>query len=213
MMAATTAMPAYPKGSLATLLNSVNVSGPTRQALQQRMARPPVDTPHFFNKAAFAILQAACKRLIPSLDDVVQVDIAGAIDTALADGKSDGWRYNAMPPDAVAYRLGLQGFDQTAVAFFNASFTELDGVKQDSVLRAIQQGSAPGWVWQTLPGALFFEELLALAAEVFYAHPRVQESIVYAGMADTPGWQLIGLNQLEAREPRQVSSELPNHNG
>ena len=88
----------------------------------------------------------------------------------------------------MAYRLGLQGFDQTAAAFFNASFTKLDGVRQDSVLRAIQQGSAPGWVWQTLPGALFFEELLALAAEVCYAHPLVQESIGYAGMADAPGW-------------------------
>ena len=203
-MAATTAMPAYPKNTLASLLKSMSVTGPTRQALQERMARPPVESPRFFDEVAFAILQAACRRLIPPSDSQVQVDIASPIDSALADGLGDGWRYNAMPPDAVAYRLDLQGFDQTATAYFNASFTELDGSRQDSVLRAIQHGDAPGTAWQTVPGALCFEELLALAVEVYYAHPLVQESIGYAGMADAPVWQLIGLNQLEAREPRPV---------
>ena len=77
------------------------------------------------------------------------------------------------------------------------------------MLRAVQQGNAPGNVWQKIPSTLFFKVLLAFAVEICYGHPLVQESIGYAGMADVPGWQLLELNQLEAREPRL----LPTKNG
>ena len=212
-MAATTATPVYPEGSILALLESANTTKPTRTALQKRLIRLPVTAPRFFDHIEFSILQAVCRRLVSLSGEAIKVDIAGAIDTALADGNSDGWRYDAMPPDAQAYRLGLQGLNQTATEFFNASFTQLDSSQQDSVLRAIQQGDAPGVVWQTISGALFFEELLARAVEIFYAHPLVQESIGYAGMADAPGWQLIGLNQLEAREPKPLPLPSSNHHG
>ena len=200
-------MPTYPRQKVAALLKSSDVTGPTRKVLQERMACQPVGIPRFFGQVAFANLQAACRRLSPSLDNAIEVDIAGPIDSALADNRGDGWRYDAMPPDAQAYQLGLKGIDQTANRFFNASFLQLDNNQQDTVLRAMQQGDAPGPAWQTISAALFFEELLALAAEICYAHPLVQESIGYAGMADAPGWQLIGLNQLETREPRLLLNQ------
>lgn len=212
-MATTTATPFYPEGSVLTLLESANTTMPTRMALQERLTRLPVTTPRFFDDIEFFSLQAVCRRLISPSGETVQVDIAGSIDTALTEGNSDGWRHDAMPPDALAYRLGMQGLDQTAAKFFNACFTQLDGSQQDSVLCAIQQGDAPGLVWQTISGALFFEELLARVVEIFYAHPLVQESIGYAGMADAPGWQLIGLNQLEAREPKPLSSRSSKQHG
>ncbi|RYF62200.1 MAG: gluconate 2-dehydrogenase subunit 3 family protein, partial [Cytophagaceae bacterium] len=37
-----------------------------------------------------------------------------------------------------------------------------------------------------------------------YSHPLVQEAFGYVGMADRPSWELIGLNELEAREPREM---------
>lgn len=54
-----------------------------------------------------------------------------------------------------------------------------------------------------------FEERLVRVVEVCYAHPFVQESMGYAGMADKPGWQLIGLNQLEARQPKPTLIPAP----
>ena len=201
-------IPVYPAGTMAALVAGKNVTAPTRRALQERMARPQTTTPRFFDNQAFATLHAVCARLIPPFGSNAQVDVAGQIDSALAEGVGNGWRYDTMPPDGQAYVLGLYGVDQTADAIFNMPFAQIDSGQQDSVLRSVQQGNAPGTVWQTVPAALFFEELLALAVEVCYAHPLVQESIGYAGMADAPGWQLIGLNQLEAREPRPLPLPL-----
>ena len=198
------AAPFYPIGTIVALLKSASVTAPTRRALQARLAQPETVTPRFFDLPSFTALGAICARLIPSIQGTGCLDIAGAIDQALANGAGDGWRYNAMPPDALAYQQGLQGIDQSARAMFGAPFCQLESARQDSVLRAVQAGTAPGSAWQAMPSARFFEELLAAAVQACYAHPLVQESIGYAGMADAPGWQAIGLNQLEAREPRPI---------
>ncbi|MBC7444139.1 MAG: gluconate 2-dehydrogenase subunit 3 family protein [Polaromonas sp.] len=200
------AAPSYPAGTVLALLETASVTPPTRRALQARLAQPVTVAPRFFDRSSFAMLSAICARLTPPIEGVQWLDIAGTIDRTLADGIGDGWRYDAMPPDALAYPQGLQGMDQSACALFGAPFCQLEAGQQDSVLRAVQAGNAPGSVWQTLPAARFFEDLLAAAVQACYAHPLAQESIGYAGMADAPGWQAIGLDELEAREPRPVSS-------
>lgn len=97
-MATTTVMPAYPTGTLVALLRSVYVTEPTRRALQERLARSRVDTPRFFDGIEFSMLQAVCRRLLQPSDNALQLDIAGSIDSAFADGDSDGRRYDTMPP-------------------------------------------------------------------------------------------------------------------
>jgi len=194
--------PSYPAGTVLALLETALVTPPTRRALQARLAQPATVAPRFFDLTSFATLGAICARLIPPIEGIQSLDIAGTIDRTLADGIGDGWRYDAMPPDALAYPQGLQGIDQSACALFGAPFCQLELAQQDSVLRAVQAGNAPGSAWQTIPAARFFEDLLAAAVEACYAHPLAQESIGYVGMADAPGWQAIGLGELEAREPR-----------
>ncbi len=66
-------------------------------------------------------------------------------------------------------------------------------------LHRIQRAEAPGETWKAMPANKFFEELLAEATTNYYAHPIAQEEIGYAGMADVPGWQRIGLNEREER--------------
>ena len=196
------AAPSYPSGTLVALLESASVTAPTRRALQARLAQPAIVAPRFFDLPSFATLGAICARLIPPIKGIGWLDIAGTIDQTLAGGAGDGWRFDDMPPDALAYQQGLQGMDQSAFALFGAPFCQLEPAQQDSVLHAVQAGAAPGGAWQAMPSARFFEELLAATVQACYAHPLVQESIGYAGMADAPGWQAIGLNELEAREPR-----------
>ena len=200
------AAPSYPAGTVLALLETALVTPPTRRALQARLAQPASVAPRFFDVSSFATLGAICARLIPPIEGIQWLDIAGTIDRTLANGIGDGWRYDTMPPDALAYPQGLQGMDQSACALFGAPFCQLEPAQQDSVLRAVQAGSAPGSAWTALPPTRFFEDLLAAAVQACYAHPLAQESIGYAGMADAPGWQAIGLGELEAREPRPVSS-------
>lgn len=193
-------MTTYPPGTVRALLETDQVTEATRQALLERLTKP-ARQPTFFSADEFALLQAICERLIPQDEQSQSIDIAGGIDERLSENKANGWRYDTMPADGEAYRLGLQGIDESAQLLFQQPFKNLIGEQQDKILKAVQQQEAPGRIWQELPADRFFEELLAEAVENYYSHPLAQEEIGYVGMADTPGWQRIGLNERENREP------------
>ena len=201
----------YPAGTVRTLLATNQVTDATRQALTERLTASPRQ-PHFFSESEFRLLQLICNRLIPQDNDKESIDIAGGIDERLTKNESDGWRYDTMPPDGDAFKLGLAGVDETAYGLFQGPFQQLSGAQQDEVLSQIQQAKAPGETWQKLPANRFFEELLAEATALYYSHPLAQETIGYVGMADVPGWQRIGLNQLEDREPRLADDTNRKHN-
>ncbi len=193
----------YPDGTVRTLLRTNQVTEATRQALTERLKRLPRNR-IFSLKPNLVCYKAVCSRLIPQDGHQPPIDIAGGIDERLTQNKSDGWRYDTMPADGEAYRLGLAGVDETASLLFQSLFQTLSEEQQDEVLRQIQQGNAPGETWKKLPANRFFEELLAEATTNYYSHPLAQEAIGYVGMADVPGWQRIGLNQLEDREPKEI---------
>ncbi len=186
--------------TIRNLLESGHVSPATRAALVARLDAPPVAVPRFLTPAEFRTLRAACARLLPDPHPESPIDVAGPMDARLAEGKSDGWRYDAMPDDRAAMRAGLAGLDGAAEAVAGTAFADALGAAQDQVLAAVQAGTPPGPAWP-LPPERFFEELLAEATEVFFAHPLAQERIGYAGMADRPGWTRIGLDEREDREP------------
>ncbi len=174
---------------LLSLLHSDRVTEPTRHVLIQRL-NTPKRTPTFFANDEFAVLQAVCNQLIPQNDrpESQRIDIAGGIDERLSQNKSNGWRYDDMPPDGDAYRLGLQGIDQRAEKLFGQPFVSLSDEQQQRVLKDVQSMDATDGVWQRLPADHFFEELLAEAVENYYSHPLAQAEINYVGFADAKGW-------------------------
>ncbi|MBA3659526.1 MAG: gluconate 2-dehydrogenase subunit 3 family protein [Gemmatimonadales bacterium] len=192
----------YPSGTVRALLETDLVTRPTRDALSARLEPPDSGGPRFFMGPALTTLRAACARLIPQPHRTEPIDLARCIDERLATGAGNGWRYDSMPADGDACLAGLAGLDQTSQARYGTPFHELDGARQDDVLRAVQRGAAQGEVWTRMPATRFFEELLAECVEFYYSHPLAQEEIGYVGMADAPGWRAIGLNRLEPREPR-----------
>ena len=193
--------PTYPAGTVRALLATDAVTGPTRRALQARLDAEPPRSPSFFDEAGYADLGAVCARLVPQGDRSRPVPLAAAIDARLAEGRCDGWRYDVMPDDGEAYRRGLRGLNETARILFGAAFRDLGEPEQDRVLGMVQREEAPGETWRTLRAGRVFEALLAEIVEVSYAHPLAQDEIGYAGMADATGWQAIGLDEREEREP------------
>ncbi|RZK16524.1 MAG: gluconate 2-dehydrogenase subunit 3 family protein [Hymenobacter sp.] len=185
------------------LLPTDHVSAATRAALTQRLAATfeaaPYE-PRFFAPETYRLLVAVAARLFPQPERPVPIPLAPAVDERLAQGKSDGWRYDALPPDRETYRMGLGGIEQIAQTLFKADFEQLTVEQQDEVLRALAAGNPPGAVWQTLEASRFFEEMLAELTENYYAHPWAQEEIGYVGYADLPAWTKIGLNEKEPRE-------------
>ncbi|GAB3037282.1 gluconate 2-dehydrogenase subunit 3 family protein [Spirosoma pulveris] len=193
----------YPPNTVRDLLKTDQVTDATRQALTERL-EAPTHPPTFFTTQECDFLQAICRRLIPQDDHTGSIDIAGNIDKRLSQQKSDGWRYDVMPADGDAYKLGLKGIDESALLLFQQPFQSLSTEQQDILLGAVQKNEAPGPIWQQLPADRFFEELLTEATENYYSHPLAQEEIGYVGMADVPTWKRIGLNQLEDREPKGI---------
>ncbi|QHW01263.1 gluconate 2-dehydrogenase subunit 3 family protein [Spirosoma endbachense] len=197
-------LPHYPEGTVRTLLTTDLVTEATRQALTDRL-NAPLREPTFFSADDFALLDAVCNRLIPQDEQEKRIPVAEGIDERLSKNTTNGWRYDSMPNDGDAFKLGLKGINESALVIFQQPFLNLSGDQQDQILKAVQVMEAPGEVWQNLPADRFFEELLAEAVENYYSHPVAQEEIGYVGMADTPGWKRLGLNQLEDREPRMAT--------
>jgi hypothetical protein len=193
--------PFYEAGSVRMLIESDLVTPATRVALRARLAAPMVVDPLFFGAAEFMTLCAVCDRLIPQPERPRPIDLCGSLDTLMASGSGDGWRYAHMPPDARAQADGLAGIEQAALGMYAAAFTTLTDAEQDDVLGAVQCGVAPGTVWEALDARRYFEELLALVVDIYYSHPLGAEEIGYAGMADAHGWQQIGLGQREEQDP------------
>lgn len=183
------------------LLPSPHVSAATRAALSQRLAETGAAyEPQFLAPETFRLLEAVAARLFPQPERPVPIPLAPSVDQRLAEGRADGWRYDALPPDREAYRLGLGGIQEIAQSLFKADFEALTTAQQDEAVGALAGGNPPGQVWQTLPAGRFFEEMLAELTETYYAHPWAQDEIGYVGYADLPAWTKIGLNEKEPRE-------------
>lgn len=197
----------YPHGTVQALMNTDLVTAPTRKALQARLDRKPVTEPKFFGHEIFLTLQAVCARLIPQTQPDRMIDLAGCLDGILAEGKGNGWRYDAMPADKKAYTIGLYGINKTAVSMFGSCFYMLTAEEQDAVLTSIQSGEARSFTWRIIPAKLFFEELLAAIVELYFSHPFAKEDIGEVTMADANGWKKTGLNELEAHEPESLKEE------
>ena len=193
-------LPAYPPGTVRALIESDLVTPATRRVLRERLWRSEVG-PRFFGADTFATMTAAGARLIAQPTRARQIDLVGLLDDRLAGGAGDGWRYAKMPPDGEMHALGALGIEQTARATFDCGFVQLPAHEQDAVLRAVQSGVSQGAVWANMDAACYFEELLALLVDIYYAHPLALEEIGYAGMADAHGWQAIGLDERESHEP------------
>lgn len=186
-----------------TLLNSEFLTEPTRIALQKRFEK--VGGNRFFDNDSFELLSVVCDLLMDQDSENRLVEIAQFIDERLYNNDSDGWRYDIMPPDGIMFKLGLQAIDETASQLFGQKFRAIQKEQQIQFLDAIQQGNVENEIWKKLNPKLFFEELLAETAEIFFSHPAVQASINYVGMADAKGWTKIKLNQTENLETNKDS--------
>jgi hypothetical protein len=134
------------------------------------------------------------------------VPIAPWIDERLFEGESPGYRYENMPDDRQAYRLGLKGFDETAHCLFKARFVELTSDQQKEVVGMVAEGMPPGRVWEQVPAELFFQMLTNDVITNYYAHPAAWAEIGFNGPASPRGHIRL---QLNIRDPWEAHEEQP----
>ncbi len=109
----------------------------------------------FFTPEEIPLLRAICARVLPQddRDAAHQIPIAEQIDTRLHAGRIDGYRYEDMPPDGEAHRLGLRGIDAIARHLHERPFVALEPLTRDLVPQTLHRGEPPAGdeIWRRPP--------------------------------------------------------------
>jgi Gluconate 2-dehydrogenase subunit 3 len=177
----------------------------TREVILDRVHNVPPF--RYFHGHQRATLEALCKRVIPQAHRPPErrVPIAPWIDQRCSDRIIDGFRFDDMPRNEVAWLAGLQGLDQTAGALFAARFVDLGNAGQDEVLEQVQAGDPPGEVWRSLPARRWWPHIvLRQITGVYYAHPVAWDEIGFGGPAYPRGYFALNHGAPEPWETREV---------
>jgi hypothetical protein len=170
----------------------------TRKVVLARVHEvPPI---RFFSPGEARVLEAICARLVPQddRDDEHRIPIVPHIDERLHQGKGDGYRYEQMPPDRDAYRLGIQAIDASAERLHGRPFPDVGSLEQDRLLESLHHGKplVAHPAWERMPSHRFFLLVLTDTVETYYAHPYAWDEIGYGGPAYPRGYM-----RLENGEP------------
>ncbi len=158
--------------------------------------------PVFFNEREWRCLLTACDLLIPDDETGPGAVAAGVpvyIDRQMLTeygngglwymhGPFDiesapefGYQYKFAPRDI--YRIGLRELDAYCRSSHGDTFDTLDQNVQLDILKGLESGSIP---LSSMPGTVFFSQLLVNVKEGFFADP------MYGGNKGMAGWKMVG---------------------
>ena len=150
---------------------------------------PPL---RFFTDEEATLMQAVIDRLLPQddRDDAHKIPILPFVDERLYTKRIDGYRYEDMPPEDEAMRLGLRAIDAIARHLHEKPFIELGPREKDEALKTIHDGHPPAAeeIWQRLPVKRFWAMLMQDVVAVYYAHPYAWDEIGFGGPAYPRGY-------------------------
>ncbi len=165
----------------------------TRNVVLARVEQvPPI---RFFTSEEVPLMQAVCDRLLPQddRDAAHKVPIMNYIDNRLHSRRIDGYRFEDMPPDHEAHRLGLQAIEAIAQHEYHTSFIDLDQTQQDTVLKSIHDGNPPAAheIWQKMSVTRFWMLIMQDVLDAYYAHPYAWDEIGFGGPAYPRGYMRL----------------------
>ena len=143
--------------------------------VRQRLKEiPPI---RFFTDEEARRLVAIIERILPQPDrnECQKIPILPWIDEKLFEDKRDGYRYEGMPPQREAWRVGLEGINETARALFaGREFIDLDPVSQDVVLTHVAEATL-----LATPGPSYRPNA---SSATYFARPSLRLSRTSAGL-------------------------------
>lgn len=173
----------YPRFS--TLSQQKFWDAKTREVVLDRVENVPEI--RFFSPEEARLLKAICDRVLPQddRDEAHKIPIVPQIDKRLYENSHDGYRYEKMPPDREAFRLGLQAIEEMAQSRYGQGFLDIGPREQEGILRSLHHGK-PGAafdIWDRMPVERFWMLLLTDCAEAYYSHPWAWDEIGFGGPA------------------------------
>jgi hypothetical protein len=178
----------------------------TRSVVLDRVHDVP--EPRHFSAEQLRLLEAICAHVLPQDDRDAghRIPLVPQIDRRLAEGESDGYRYDDMPPDAEAYALGLQAIDESARTAYGSAFIDARPAQRDELLRSLHDGRplVEHPVWQRMPVRRFWTLLLSDCVEAYYSHPYAWDEIGFGGPAYPRAYMRLERGEPETWEVREV---------
>ena len=130
----------------------------TRKTVLERMTRSL--ELHFFTPEEAPLIEAIFEHILPQSDheEKYRIPIVAVVDERLHKNRLDGYRYEGMPTDQVAYRLGMEAIEEIAKARDGRGFLDLTPLEQDKLLRTLHDGKPAGalHIWQRMPVERFW---------------------------------------------------------
>jgi len=165
--------------------------------------RPPAP-PSFFTGP-----ETACARTLLNLltgqdeqDGELAVPVLEMVDSRLAAGETDGWRYDDMPEDGQAWRDTLAYLDADARQRCGTTFADAPELDQLALIQAVQDLKSADWHGR--PAAHVWSLWTRYACTAFYAHPFAWDEIGFPGPAYPRGYKNAGVGKLEPFEVRDA---------
>lgn len=175
----------------------------TRKVVLKRVEQtPPV---RFFKEIGReALAEAVFARILPQddRDPAHRIPIVPPVDKKLYEHEIPGYRFEHMPDDQDAYRMGFEGIEVIAAHLYHQPFEDLEPLGQDHVLLTLHDGNPPAGkdIWQRMSERHFWLLLVEHAAEAYYAHPFAWDEIGFGGPAYPRGYVRLRDGQPEVWE-------------
>jgi hypothetical protein len=174
----------------------------TRRTVMTRVQDIP--SIRFFSPEETALMEAVCNRVLPQddRDDGHKIPVVNFIDQRLYANRLEGYRYEGMPSDQEAYRLGLQAIDEIARHIFDEPFLTLRASEQERALKTLHDGKPPASdaIWQRMPVHRFWLLLIQDVVGAYYAHPYAWDEIGFGGPAYPRGYMRLANGEPEPWE-------------
>jgi len=202
------AQPGYYPG-FSTLSQQKFWDAKTREVVLDRVNNIPEI--RFFSPEEARLLKAICDRVLPQddRDEAHKIPIVPQIDKRLYENSHDGYRYEDMPPDREAFRLGLRAIEEIAQHRYAVGFLEIGPREQDGILRSLHDGrpSAAHEIWKRMSVHRFWMLLVSDCADAYYSHPWAWDEIGFGGPAYPRAYMRLQHGEAEPWESKEKRYE------
>lgn len=174
----------------------------TREIVLNRVHHvPPI---RFFTPEEAATMQAVVDRILPQDDRIarMRIPILPRLDERLYLNHIEGYRYQDMPSDQDAYRLGAKAIEAMAQELHSKPFHTLQTLEQETILQSLHNGEplAARDLWQQMNVNRFWPLLVSDCCTAYYAHPYAWDEVGFGGPAYPRGYMRLEEGEAEPWE-------------
>ncbi len=175
----------------------------TTAVVLKRLAPPgPLQ---FFTTQEERAVRALVDLLLDQYEEP-RIPVTEMIDARLRDREFDGYRYDTMPDDDVAWQRSIAGLDDDARERHGVPFAALAPEDRTALVLEVRFGEGTRW---GMPAARVYDLWMRYACSAFYSHPWAWNEIGFGGPAYPRGYKALGVGKREPWERDEAEAIDP----